>query len=175
MENLKFCKVRAVKTPCRAHATDACIDFFVPEDLKKDEFLAKCDVTKQYVHVNCDGDVVKEIVLAPGQSVLIPSGIHVKVPAGHALIYMNKSGVASKKHLHVGASVVDENYEGECHINVANVGDCNVMICAGDKIVQGVVLPINYCQVEELGSVADLYAGSESDRGAGGFGSTGTK
>ena len=105
MENLKFCKVRAVKSPVRAHPEDAGIDFFVPEDLKKDEFLTKCDVTKQYVRVNCDGDVVKEIVLAPGQSVLIPSGIHVKVPTGHALIYMNKSGVASKKHLHVGACV----------------------------------------------------------------------
>ena len=71
--------------------------------------------------------------------------------------------------------VVDENYCGETHLNLTNVGDCNVMICAGDKIVQGVVLPINYCQVEELGSVADLYAGSKSDRGAGCLGSTGTK
>ena len=172
MENLKFCKVRAVKTPCRAHATDAGIDFFVPEDLKKDEFLAKCDVTKQYVHVNCDGDVVKEIVLAPGQSVLIPSGIHVKVPAGHALIYMNKSGVASKKHLHVGACVIDENYQNECNINLTNVGSCNITFSAGEKLVQGIVLPINYCQVEEVANDKELYNGIVTDRGQNGFGST---
>jgi len=36
--------------------------------------------------------------------------MHLKIPEGYALIYFNKSGVASKKHLHVGASVVDENY-----------------------------------------------------------------
>ena len=175
METLKYCKVRNVKSPARAHATDAGIDFYIPEDIQHDTFLAKCDVTKCYPAATFTEGILKSIVLAPGQSVLIPSGIHVKIPHGYALIYMNKSGVASKKHLHIGACVVDEIYEGECHLNLTNTGDCNITIEAGDKIVQGLVLPINYCQTEEISSLEELYKDSTSDRGSNGFGSSGTK
>lgn len=173
-ETMKFCKVRKVKTINRAHSDDAGIDFYVPEDLTKEVLHDKCDVTKDFVKVLVGPDgFISSIILKAGQSVLIPSGIHVKVPHGHALIYMNKSGVASKKHLHVGAQVVDENYQGECHINLTNVGQTTVEINAGDKIVQGLVIPINYCQAEETLSLEELYANTASDRGAGGFGSTG--
>ena len=88
---------------------------------------------------------------------------------------MNKSGVASKKHLHVGACVVDETYTGECHLNLTNIGDCNITISAGEKIVQGLVVPINYCQAEEISSLDELYKDFETSRGAGGFGSSGNK
>lgn len=173
---LKYCKVRKVKSIARAHADDAGIDFYVPEDLTVEVMKSKIAVTNDDVDMLVDdNDVVLAISLKPGQSVLIPSGIHVKIPDGYALIYMNKSGVASKRHLHVGACVVDQNYEGECHINVTNVGTSMITISAGEKLVQGIVLPINYCQTEEVGSLDELYAGSTSDRGAGGFGSTGTK
>lgn len=175
METLKYTKVRKVKSIARAHADDAGIDFYIPEDITNDQLLEKSHVTKDYLDVRETDGFISEIVLHPGQSVLIPSGIHVKVPHGHALIYMNKSGVASKKHLHVGACVVDENYQGECHINLTNVGSGNISIAAGDKIVQGVVLPINYCQSEEVSSLEELYADHVSERGAGGFGSSGTK
>lgn len=175
METLKYCKVRNVKSIARAHAEDAGIDFYIPEDLTDEVLKTKCDVTKNYLTTTLENGFIKEIVLHPGESVLIPSGIHVKIPHGYALIYMNKSGVASKKHLHVGACVVDENYQGECHLNLTNVGDCNMTIAAGEKIVQGIVLPINYCQTEEIASLNELYVDGTSDRGAGGFGSSGTK
>lgn len=81
---MKFSKVREVKSPCRAHDTDAGIDFFIPED-----FVS----TKMKV----------------GDSVLIPSGIKVNVPKGYMLTAFNKSGVATKKGLSVGACVVDES------------------------------------------------------------------
>lgn len=42
---LKYCKVRDVKSPCRAHPTDAGIDFFVPNDLTLDELNSKCEIT----------------------------------------------------------------------------------------------------------------------------------
>lgn len=174
-EKLKFCKVRNVKSPNRAHADDAGIDFYFPEDLTVEVFKSKCEVTKQNVIFSEENGVIKTVTLKPAESVLIPSGIHVKIPDGYALIYMNKSGVASKKHLHVGAQVVDQNYFGECHINLANVGDTPVVIEAGEKLVQGLVIPINYCQTEEYKSLTELYSGAESDRGAGGFGSSGTK
>ena len=98
-----------------------------------------------------------------------------KVPSGHALVFMNKSGIGAKKQLDVLACVIDEDYEGEVHINLVNSGKNVQYIEAGDKIVQGLILPINYAMPEEIGTVEELYAGSDSSRGEGGFGSTGTK
>lgn len=176
METLNFCKVRKVKSPNRAHPTDAGIDFFIPENLTKEQFLDKCDITKNYVDVELNPDgFIETIILSPGQSVLIPSGIHVKIPNGYALIFMNKSGVATKKHLHIGASVVDQCYFGECHINLTNVGDCNMRISAGEKIAQGLLIPVLYSNLEEFSTLDKLYENAKSDRNAGGFGSTGTK
>jgi len=145
---MKISKVREVKTPTRANSTDAGIDFFVPEDTKK-------------------------FTLSPGDSCLIPSGVKVNVPEGFALVAFNKSGVAVKKSLHVGACVVDCGYQGEVHINLTNVGDCETDINPGDKIVQFVLLPLGNPKVE-LVEESNLYE-SESSRGEGGFGSTGTK
>lgn len=173
METLKYCKVRKVKSIARAHADDAGIDFYIPEDLTVEQFAEKCGMIKDIVQTMSDGEYITSIEIKPGQSVLIPSGIHVKVPDGYALIYFNKSGVASKKHLHVGACVVDQNYEGECHLNLTNVGSMPIVVNAGEKIVQGILLPINYAQTEEINSLEELYADSESTRGSGGFGSTG--
>lgn len=176
METLRYCKTRNVKDPVRAHSTDAGIDFYVPLDIDVDTFIEKCNTTNCSLDYSLTDDYcIKAIYLKPGQSILIPSGIHVKIPNGYAMIYMNKSGIASKRHLLVGACVVDQDYEGECHINLFNAGDSTITIEAGDKIVQGVVIPVNYCQTEECASIGDLYAGSNSDRGAGGFGSSGVK
>ena len=108
---LKYCKVRKVKSISRAHAEDAGIDFYVPEDLTADVMKSKIAVTGDDVDMLVDdNNIVLAMNLKPGQSVLIPSGIHIKIPHGYALIYMNKSGTASKKHLHVGACVVDCQY-----------------------------------------------------------------
>ena len=176
MENtLKICKVRNVKTPCRAHATDAGIDFFVPEDIDMVTMTEKCKVTGCQPKMVWEDDKLVRVILAPGESVLLPSGIKMKVPEGHMLQFTNKSGIASKRHLLVGANVVDTFYEGECHINLHNVGNTEQVIEAGDKIVQGILIPVKLDMVEDVGSEEILYAGSSSDRGQGGFGSSGTK
>ena len=148
VSELKFIKVKEVKTPTRANSTDAGIDFFVP-----DEF--------------------ETVVLLPGESCFIPSGIKVSLPTGHVLIAFNKSGIAVKKNLHVGACVVDEDYQGEVHLNLTNAGNQPQIIERGDKITQFVLLPVNYATPVEV-EPKDLYA-KASKRGDGGFGSTGTK
>ena len=145
---MKITKIRDVKTPTRANSTDAGIDFFIPND-----------------HVFS--------YLKPGASVLIPSGVKVNVPEGYALIAFNKSGVAVKKNLHVGACVVDHGYQGEVHINLTNVGSEDRTLEAGDKIVQFVLLPLGPPEIE-LVEENNLYE-SNSSRGEGGFGSSGTK
>ena len=173
---LKYCKTRKVKSPMRAHPFDAGIDLYVPEDLTSDVMKEKLAVVKEDIEIGYGNDgFIKTMKLNPGQSILIPTGLHVKVPDGYALIFFNKSGIATKRHLHVGACVIDQNYEGECHINLTNVGNEAMVIEAGDKITQGIILPINYAITEEIESVEKLYAESDHDRGTGGFGSSGTK
>lgn len=145
---LKFCRTRDVKAPARANPTDAGIDFYIPADFPT-------------------------TTLKHGESVLIPAGVKVDVPAGWALVFMNKSGIASKKRLIVGACVVDHAYSGEVHLNLLNAGDADQTISPGDKIVQGVMLPIgSHAMTEE--SESQMWLDAQSNRGAGGFGSTGT-
>ena len=145
---MKFTKVRDVKSPKRANDTDAGIDFFVPEN-------------------------AGTITLTPGDSCLIASGIKVNVPKGYALVAFNKSGVATKKGLQVGACVVDCGYQGEVHIHLVNIGQEYTQLLPGDKVVQFVLLKLGNPILEEV-SEENLYE-EESNRGDGGFGSTGTK
>lgn len=137
-------KIRKVKTPTRGTSRSAGIDFFVPDDLEV-------------------------IMLYPKKSINIPSGIKVKIPEDYALVAFNKSGIAVKKNLIVGACVVDEDYQGEIHLHVMNVGDGIVQINPGDKLVQFILLPVYYDRIELVPTIN--Y--EESERGSGGFGSTG--
>jgi dUTP pyrophosphatase len=174
METLKYCKVREVKSPNRAHPEDAGIDFYVPTTIDVDTFNEKCKVTEDSPEYKLDDNGnITEITIHPGESVLLPSGIKVKVPSGYMLQFTNKSGVASKKHLIVGANVVDCGYEGECHINLHNVSTYNQIIYAGDKIVQGILIPVALNMPEEMKDERELYGETESARGSGGFGSSG--
>lgn len=144
--DIKFSKVRDVKSPVRAHDTDAGIDFFIPEDFEKQTVL-------------------------PNQSITIPSGIKVSFNDGHALIAFNKSGIVSKKKLIVGAEVVDSTYEGEVHIDIHNIGNVSQTLIPGMKIVQFILMPIMSGSMIET-KEEDLYD-SKSERGSGGFGSSG--
>jgi dUTP pyrophosphatase len=142
---MKISKVRNVKTPERGTPESAGIDFFVPDGIFAD--------------------------VPPGHSCLIPSGIKANIPPGYALIAFNKSGVAVKKQLYAGACVVDEDYQGEIHINLTNVGNESVEIASGEKIIQFILLPVFYDAIEEV-ELENLYE-NVSIRGDGGFGSTG--
>lgn len=175
-ENLKYCKVRKVKSPNRAHPTDAGLDCFVPEDLTFEQMKEKFETTGCQVSVSFaeDGKTITAFNLEPNESILIPSGLKFNIPDGYAVIAFNKSGIAAKRGLLVGSQVCDQNYQGEVHINLHNASKRKQTIKAGEKIVQFLVLPINYCELEESGSVEELYKDiGNSDRGEGGFGSTG--
>jgi dUTP pyrophosphatase len=126
--------------PTRAHSSDAGLDFYSPVD---------CEI-KPY------GDI------------LIPLQVRTEFPDGYALIFKEKSGVATKKHLSVGACIVDSSYRGILHLHLFNHSDEWIKISKNEKIVQAIVVPVwtgNPIFVEEL----DL----NTNRGEGGFGSTG--
>lgn len=173
-QTLKYCRVRKVKNPNRAHPFDAGIDFYVPEDLTTDTMKEKnvsgCNIAIEF---GSDG-FIKSFKLKPNESVLIPSGIKVNVPEGYMLQYANKSGIASKKGLLVGACIVDSGYMGECHIDLHNVSNREQIVNAGDKIVQGILIPVALGECNEVENEDSLFD-SSSSRGSGGFGSSGTK
>lgn len=143
---LSYMKTRDVKSPVRGHETDAGIDFFVPNDYEK-------------------------ITLEPNEDVLIDSGIKVIVPERYALIFKEKSGVAVKKKLTIGAAVVDSDYRGVIHFHLFNNGRDVVEINPGDKIIQGLIIPVSLMSPVEVSEV--FYNRHVTERGEGGFGSTG--
>lgn len=169
---MQFCTVREVKNPNRANSTDAGVDFFVPTNLALEDFKGKPSDGCYTEFVN---DVLDSIRLDPGGRVLIPSGVHVRLEAGTALVLMNKSGVAAKEGLVIGSCVVDESYTGEIHISLINTTSHSVWIKAGQKIVQGLILNVEQSKPMEAATLEELYEGFDSERGDGGFGSTGTK
>jgi dUTPase len=121
-------------------------------------------------------------VIAPHSRVLIPSGIHLKMAnEGRAFIATNKSGVASKLGLVVGATTVDYSYKGEIHLNVINTSTKLVRIYEDMKLVQFIETPVfnSEIQIEEGNPMAEcidnFYKDMINDRGAGGFGSTDKK
>lgn len=129
-ESLKFTKVREVKSPTRGTPLSGGIDFYIPEDFE-------------------------EIKLSLGDSVLIPSGIKVRIPKGYMLLGIDKSGVSTKKGLTIMAKLIDEDYLGEVHIHLAKVArgkeDKEVTILKpGEKIAQFALVPVSYADIEEI-------------------------
>lgn len=147
---MKIAKIRNVKTPRRGTEGSAGIDFFVPDDYPNS--LRRVE---------------------PGERFFIPSGIKANVPTGYALIAMNKSGVALKKGLMVGACVVDSDYQGEIHLHLVNTSNKAVTIEPGEKLTQFLLIPVDHSMVQVV-DPNDLFD-AESERGAGGFGSTGVE
>lgn len=169
-EKIKFLKTRNVKSPSRANAFDAGIDFYVPEF--EPEFLKDLRDKNPFVQIKDE-----HILLKSGERILIPSGIHCQMAAPHrALIAANKSGVATKNGLIFGAQVVDYEYQGEIHLSLINTSNDNVIITPGMKIVQFLETPIfnSEVEVDEVNNVQTFY-NKETTRGADGFGSTDLK
>lgn len=114
-----------------------------------------------------DGDVT----IGAHQTVLIPTGIAMELPIGYAGLIYARSGLATKKGLAPAnkVGVVDCDYRGEVKVALHNHGEQPQTISAGERVAQLVIAPYltaQFVTVDEL---------SETVRGAGGFGSTGTK
>ena len=106
------------------------------------------------------------IVPARG-NVVIDTGVHVEIPEGYTIFLKSKSGLNVKHNL-IGEGVVDSGFSGSIRVKLYNLGDTDYQILRGDKIIQMVIMPCVYCEFTEVEQFAD------SERGTGGFGSTGT-
>ena len=159
---MKFMKCRNVKTPCRNIKENAGWDLFIPDDFNNGEPY------KLYL----------------GEQVNIPSGIKLALEENTAMIIENKSGVALKKGIIRGACVIDSGYRGEIHLNLFKVvkgtedfQDENgyyTIIQRGDKIIQGIIYNVDNSDKQELTEI-EYQNLPITERGEGGFGSTGVK
>jgi dUTP pyrophosphatase len=109
------------------------------------------------------------VTLAPGERATVGTGVAVAIPEGHAGLVTPRSGLAHRHGLGVvnAPGVVDSGYRGEIRVILVNHGADPVALSRGDRIAQLVVVPV---AVGDLVEVAELPG---SERGAGGFGSTG--
>lgn len=136
-----------------------------------DEFVLDCENTyEDFKITNID------IEIPSHERILVPSGVKVWIGnMSSALIATNKSGVATKKGLVVGATTVDSQYTGEVHLSVINTNNYSVNVTCGEKLIQFIHTPVILSEMVEI--TEDEYDNmtSNSVRGAGGFGSSGLK
>lgn len=109
--------------------------------------------------------------IAPGQTVMIHTGLAMEIPEGYAGLIFARSGLAMKRGLAPAnkVGVVDADYRGEFMVALHNHGMEEAAVEPGERIAQMVITPVltaQFVEAEEL---------SDTQRGAGGFGSTGTK
>ena len=113
------------------------------------------------------------IAIHPGTSQLIPTGLRFGTPHGYMLEVKNRSSIASKLSLIVGACVIDSGYDGEVFVNLHNIGRETRVIQDGAKFAQLVMVPVvpfNPCENRE-GELYN-YPITISNRGDGALGST---
>jgi dUTP pyrophosphatase len=151
---LEYCRVRPdVMPPTRGHPSDAGLDVYY------------CPESEERTNRRLD----------PGLSAILPTGLRFGVPHGYMLEVKNRSSMASKRSLVVGACVIDSGYDGEIFINLHNIGHETQTIKAGTKIAQLVLVPVVPFRAIETseGDLYDWYPITISDRGTGALGSTG--
>lgn len=116
--------------------------------------------------------ISEKIVLEPGQTVLIPTGLAIHLAdANYAAMILPRSGLGHKHGVVLGnlVGLIDSDYQGELMVSTWNRGNTAFTIEPFERIAQMVIVPVVQAQ---FNLVEDFDA---SDRGAGGFGSTGTK
>lgn len=113
----------------------------------------------------------EDITINPGETKLIKTGIAIEIPVGYAGFIYARSGLASKKGLAPAnkVGVIDADYRGEIMIALYNQSNEPQVIAAKERIAQLVIAPFLKVEFEEVDELTITV------RGAGGFGSTGTK
>ena len=112
------------------------------------------------------------LIIEPGARVLVPTGLSMEIPMGYEVQVRPRSGLSFKTSLLVvnAPGTIDSDYRGEVKVILGNFGNERFVVPHGERIAQLVVAPVT--QGNFSVTTDDL---SQTDRGAGGFGSTGTK
>lgn len=146
--NVNFMRIGKHSLPCPEYATEGAAAFDFRANTGKDD-----------------------IVIAPGKRAAVPTGFAIEIPFGFVGILCARSGLAAKYGIGLanGIGVIDSDYRGEVKILLENHGDADFVVTHGERIGQMMIMPYIKAHISE---VTEL---SETERGVGGFGSTGTK
>lgn len=136
---------KGAKMPTRAHDWDGGLDIYSPES----------------------------IILYAGDSVAIDTGVHIEIPKGYCGMLASKSGLNVRYGI-TGEGIIDHGYTGSICVKLYNNSKDEKyhFFEKGDKLIQLLIVPIATPVLVEVETIAELYGG-ETERGEGGFGSSG--
>jgi dUTP pyrophosphatase len=125
----------------------------------------------QSAGVDLRADIPQGIVLEPMGRAMVPTGLYLEIPAGYEAQVRPRSGLAAKKGVTVlnSPGTIDADYRGEVRVILVNLSSEPFTVEPGERIAQMVVARHEHVEWEEVEVL------EESERGAGGFGSTGVK
>ncbi len=121
--------------------------------------------------MDLSANIEKKIKIEPGKTSIIPTGISVAIPKNFEIQIRSRSGLAAKSQISVlnSPGTIDADYRGELKVILINLSNETFVVERGARIAQMVLCPIVKAKFKEVDSLND------TDRGAGGFGSTGLK
>lgn len=125
--------------------------------------------TEQAAGMDLRAALGKPITIEPGKRALIPTGLKMALPAGYEAQVRPRSGLAFRNGITMlnTPGTIDSDYRGELKVLAVNLGEEPFTIRHGDRIAQMVIAPVTQAIVEEADTL------EKTERGAGGFGSTG--
>jgi len=109
------------------------------------------------------------LVIKHGKSAIIPTGLFFEIPEGYEIQVRPRSGLAAKNGVTVlnTPGTIDSDYRGEIKVILINLGENDFTVSCGDRIAQMIIAPVTQANFSICGNL------SQTDRGTGGFGSTG--
>tara|TARA_B100000767_G_scaffold255850_1_gene262400 strand:+ start:344 stop:784 length:441 start_codon:yes stop_codon:yes gene_type:complete len=115
--------------------------------------------------------IENDVIIYPGEKALVSTGFSLSIPIGYEVQIRPRSGLAAKKNITVlnTPGTIDADYRGEIKVILINLGKEKFIIENGDRIAQMIVCPVEQADLDEVKEL------SNTERGSGGFGSTGTK
>ena len=121
--------------------------------------------------MDLSANINSNIEIEPGDSTIIPTGISVSIPKNFEIQIRPRSGLAAKNQISVlnTPGTIDADYRGEIKVILINLGKKKFVLEKGTRIAQMVLCPIAKAKIKEVENL------EKTDRGSGGFGSTGTK
>lgn len=127
--------------------------------------------TKNSAGMDLRANLDKAVILKPLERAIVPTGLFIELPEGYEAQIRPRSGLAIKKGLSIlnSPGTIDSDYRGEIGVILINLSNEDVIIETGERICQMVIAK------HESAVLIDVNEINETDRGKGGFGSTGTK
>ena len=153
------------KLPTYGSEKAACADIYC--DLRVDKCIDLNPANVDFKHMEYSGDCFDRVHIAPHETIKLPTGWAFQPESGYMLQILQRSGLASKGLIPLGG-ILDEDYTGEVIVIMLNTTDKYLSINNGDRIAQMAIRSYYQGEFEEVDKL------DETERGDGGFGSTGT-